>query len=76
MGLDHVRSDIAMLRTPDGHGRLELTKSHTPTAVKAEPQNAPANTLGIQGIMFAVFATDPWTKPGDPTGGGGRSTEP
>ena len=42
-----------MVRTPDGHGRLELTKFHTPTAVSAEP-NAPANTLGIRRIMFAV----------------------
>jgi catechol 2,3-dioxygenase-like lactoylglutathione lyase family enzyme len=51
--LDGVRVDIAMVRTPDGHGRLELTKFHTPTAVSAEP-NAPANTLGIRSIMFAV----------------------
>ncbi|MDT5025163.1 MAG: hypothetical protein QOE61_1589, partial [Micromonosporaceae bacterium] len=36
-GLDGVRVDIAMMRTPDGHGRLELTKFHTPTAVSAEP---------------------------------------
>jgi catechol 2,3-dioxygenase-like lactoylglutathione lyase family enzyme len=42
-----------MVRTPDGHGRLELTKFHTPTAVSAEP-NAPANTLGIRRIMFGV----------------------
>jgi catechol 2,3-dioxygenase-like lactoylglutathione lyase family enzyme len=53
VGLDGVRADIAMVRTPDGHGRLELTKFHTPTAVSAEP-NAPANTLGIRRIMFAV----------------------
>ena len=53
-GLDDVRVDIAMMRTPDGHGRLELTKFHTPTAVRAEPENAPANTLGIRRIMFAV----------------------
>jgi catechol 2,3-dioxygenase-like lactoylglutathione lyase family enzyme len=37
-----------------GLGRLELTKFHTPTAVSAEPENAPANTLGIRRIMFAV----------------------
>jgi predicted enzyme related to lactoylglutathione lyase len=43
-----------MMRTPDGHGRLELMKFRTPTAVKAEPENAPANTLGIRRIMFAV----------------------
>lgn len=53
VGLDGVRVDIAMMRTPDGHGRLELTKFHTPTAVSAEP-NAPENTLGIRRIMFAV----------------------
>jgi catechol 2,3-dioxygenase-like lactoylglutathione lyase family enzyme len=54
VGLDGVRSDIAMMRTPDGHGRLELMKFHTPTAVSAEPKNAPVNTLGIRRIMFAV----------------------
>ena len=53
VGLDGVRADIAMVRTPDGHGRLELTKFHAPKAVGGEP-NAPANTLGIRRIMFAV----------------------
>ena len=53
VGLDGVRSDIAMLRTPDGHGRLELTKFRTPQATSAEP-NAAVNTLGIGRIMFAV----------------------
>ena len=42
----------------DGHGRLELTKYHTPAAVSAEPENAPANTLGIRNIMFAVEDID------------------
>lgn len=54
VGLDAVRVDVAMMRTPDGHGRLELMKFHSPTAVSAEPKNAPANTLGIRRIMFAV----------------------
>jgi len=54
IGLDNVRVDIAMMRTPDGHGRIELTKFHTPTAISAEPGNAPVNTLGIRRIMFAV----------------------
>ena len=54
VGLDDVRQNVAMLRTPDGHGRLELTKFHHPTAVSAEPKNAPVNTLGIRRIMFAV----------------------
>ena len=53
VGLDGVRNDIAMLRTPDGHGRLELIKFHAPPATTAEP-NAPVNTLGIRRIMFAV----------------------
>ena len=58
VGLDGVRSDIAMMRTPDGHGRLELDKFHTPTAVRAGPEDAPVNTLGIRRIMFAVDDID------------------
>jgi catechol 2,3-dioxygenase-like lactoylglutathione lyase family enzyme len=58
VGLNDVRADIAMMRTPDGHGRVELTKFHTPPAVKAEPEDAPANTLGIRRIMFAVNGLD------------------
>ncbi len=54
VGLEQVRVDIAMLRSPDGHSRLELTKFHHPTAISAGPENAPANTLGIRRIMFAV----------------------
>ena len=57
IGLDGVRSDVAMMRTPDGHGRLELSKFHAPPAVKAEP-NAPVNRLGIGRIMFAVDDID------------------
>jgi catechol 2,3-dioxygenase-like lactoylglutathione lyase family enzyme len=53
-GLDEIRLDVAMMRTPDGHSRLELMKFHKPIAVSAEPENAPANTLGIRRIMFAV----------------------
>ena len=58
VGLNDVRADIAMMRTPDGDGRVELTKFHTPPAVRAEPENAPANTLGIRRIMFAVDDID------------------
>jgi catechol 2,3-dioxygenase-like lactoylglutathione lyase family enzyme len=58
VGLDDVRADIAMMRTPDGHSGVELTKFHTPPAVSAEPQRAPANTLGIRRIMFAVEDID------------------
>jgi catechol 2,3-dioxygenase-like lactoylglutathione lyase family enzyme len=52
-GLDNVHVDVVMVTTPDGHGRVELTKFRTPTATSAEP-NAPANTLGLRSIMFAV----------------------
>jgi catechol 2,3-dioxygenase-like lactoylglutathione lyase family enzyme len=58
IGLKDVRADIAMLRTPDGHGRVELTTFHNPPAVRAEPQDAPANALGIRRIMFAVDDID------------------
>ena len=54
VGLENVRAEIAMMRTPDGHGRVELTKFHTPAAVRTEPKSAPANALGIHRIMFAV----------------------
>jgi catechol 2,3-dioxygenase-like lactoylglutathione lyase family enzyme len=54
IGLDGVQADIAMMRTPDGHGRLELTTFRRPAAHRAEPNNAPPNTLGIRRIMFAV----------------------
>jgi catechol 2,3-dioxygenase-like lactoylglutathione lyase family enzyme len=53
VGLNGVRSDIAMMRTPDGHSRLELTKFQRPTATSVELK-APVNTLGIRRIMFAV----------------------
>ena len=58
VGLDDVRADIAMMRTPDGHGRVELSRFHTPPAVRAEPENAPANALGMRRIMFAVEDID------------------
>src|ERR1044072_7968765 len=58
VGLDDVRADIAMMLTPDGHGRGELSRFHTPAAVRAEPESAPANALGIRRIMFAVEGID------------------
>jgi catechol 2,3-dioxygenase-like lactoylglutathione lyase family enzyme len=58
VGLNDVRADIAMMRTPDRHSGVELTKFHTPPAVRAEPENAPANALGIRRIMFAVDDID------------------
>lgn len=58
VGLDGVRADITMMRTPDGHSRVELSRFHTPPAVRAEPEGAPANALGIRRIMFAVDDID------------------
>src|SRR5919107_393900 len=58
VGLEGVRADIAMMRAPDGHGRVELSRFHTPPAVRAEPEDAPANALGIRRIMFAVDDVD------------------
>ena len=58
VGLSGVRADIAMMRTPDGHGRVELAKFHTPPAVRTEPEGAPANALGIRRIMFTVEDID------------------
>ncbi|MGE0572599.1 MAG: VOC family protein [Dehalococcoidia bacterium] len=52
--LDRARSDIAMMRTPDGHSRLELAKFHNPPAIDAAQKGAPPNALGIGRIMFAV----------------------
>ena len=57
-GLDDQRVEIAMMRTPDGHGKLELAKYHTPAAVSAEPENPPPNTLGLHRVMFAVDDID------------------
>ena len=58
VGLDGVRSEIAMMRIPDGHGKLELTKYHAPAAVGAAPENPPPNTLGLHRVMFAVDDID------------------
>jgi catechol 2,3-dioxygenase-like lactoylglutathione lyase family enzyme len=57
-GLEGVQVDIAMMRTPDGHGRVELTKFRNPALVAAEPAIAPPNTLGLRQIMFAVEDID------------------
>jgi catechol 2,3-dioxygenase-like lactoylglutathione lyase family enzyme len=54
--LDGVRVDIAMLRTPDGHGRLEVTKFYAPAVIRDDP--APPNTLGLRSVMFAVDDVD------------------
>jgi catechol 2,3-dioxygenase-like lactoylglutathione lyase family enzyme len=56
-GLDGVRSDIAMMRTPDGHARVELSKYHTPASHGGDPR-VPTNTPGIRHIAFAVEGID------------------
>ena len=58
VGLDDMRVDVAMMRTPDGHSRLELMRFQRPKAVSAGPRNAPANALGIRRIRFAVDDID------------------
>jgi catechol 2,3-dioxygenase-like lactoylglutathione lyase family enzyme len=56
--LDTVQVDIATLRTPDGHGRLELTKFRNPKLVALEPALAPPNALGLRSVMFTVESLD------------------
>jgi catechol 2,3-dioxygenase-like lactoylglutathione lyase family enzyme len=58
VGLENVHVDMAMMSTPDGHSRLELMKFQRPAAVNGGRKNAPANTLGIRRIMFAVEKID------------------
>jgi catechol 2,3-dioxygenase-like lactoylglutathione lyase family enzyme len=54
VGLDGVWVEIAMMRTPDGHGKLELTEFLSPDLVATEPEVPPPNTLGLRRLMFAV----------------------
>src|SRR5918992_3422233 len=56
-GLHPMRVEIAMMRTPDGHSRLEISRFLTPAAV-ADHRNAPVNALGYLRIMFAVEDID------------------
>ncbi len=75
VGLEGVRSEIAMMRMPDGLGRVELTQYHAPDVVRTDP--APANTLGLHRIMFAVDDIDDtierFAGPRRDGGGGGRT---
>ncbi len=57
-GIESVRVDIVMMRTPDGHGRLELTKFRNPELVEIEPAIAPPNTLGLRSVMFTVESVE------------------
>ena len=58
IGIDGAHDEIATLRTPDGHSRLELTQFHNPTAVGPNPKDLPVNALGYRRIMFAVDDLD------------------
>lgn len=55
--LEGARSDIAMLRTPDGHSQVELTEFQSPP-VRRGDADAPSNTLGIRHLAFAVDDVD------------------
>jgi catechol 2,3-dioxygenase-like lactoylglutathione lyase family enzyme len=57
-GIEHVQVDIVMMQTPDGHGRLELTKFRHPKLVAIEPAIAPPNALGLRSVMFTVESVD------------------
>src|SRR3954470_10504529 len=57
-GLESVQVDIVIMRTPDGHGRLELTKFRNPKLVEIEPAIAPPNALGLRSVMFTVESVD------------------
>ena len=52
--LKNVRATLALMRTPDGNGRIELDKFHTPEAIRSGSEKAPVNELGIRRIMLAV----------------------
>jgi catechol 2,3-dioxygenase-like lactoylglutathione lyase family enzyme len=56
-GVRGQRVEVAMMRTPDGHGRLELSRFITPSPV-ADHRNAPVNSLGYLRVMFAVDDLD------------------
>jgi catechol 2,3-dioxygenase-like lactoylglutathione lyase family enzyme len=57
-GIENIQVDIVMMRTPDGLGRLELTKFRNPKLVDIEPAIAPPNALGLRSVMFAVDDVD------------------
>src|SRR5918999_1670842 len=56
VGLNDVRADITMMRTPDGHGRVELSRFHRPPAVGAEWETGPGTARGMRRIMFRADA--------------------
>src|SRR2546423_13882969 len=52
IGLHNGRASLAMMWTPDGHGRIELDKFHTPEPIRTGPENAPPNARRIRRLMF------------------------
>ena len=56
--IEGVQIEIVMMRTPDGHGRLELTKFRSPALLEIQPAIAPPNALGLRRVMFAVDSLD------------------
>jgi catechol 2,3-dioxygenase-like lactoylglutathione lyase family enzyme len=58
IGLQNVRATLALMRTPDGHGRIELDKFHTPEATRTGPEKAAVNELGMRRILFAIDDLD------------------
>ena len=58
IGLQNVRATLALMRTPDGHGRIELDKFHTPEAIRTGPEKALVNELGMRRIMLSVDDID------------------
>ena len=58
IGIDGTRGEIAMMRTPDGHGRIELDRFDSPAAIAPEPSAATVNALGYRRVMFTVSDLD------------------
>ncbi|HUP99778.1 MAG TPA: VOC family protein [Aeromicrobium sp.] len=58
VGIDGIQSEIAMMRTPDGHSRLELTRYIRPAAQPTDPAELPPNTVGLHRVMFSVDDID------------------
>lgn len=57
-GMEGIKVDIVMMKTPDGNGRLELTKFYNPKLVEIKPEIVPPNVLGLRSIMFTVESVD------------------
>jgi len=57
-GIEGVQVDVVMMQTPDGHGKLELTRFRNPKLVAIEPAIAPPNALGLRSVMFTVENVD------------------